>query len=76
MKSLSPGVREDLRAISRRLHSSAPEVRALAMAASDRFLRANRVESGVRSYDELIAIIGGTRFDARGRPVRSLMAPP
>jgi hypothetical protein len=76
VKSLSPGVREDLRAISRRLRSSVPEVRALAMAAYDRFLRANRVESGVRSYDELIAIIAGTRFDARGRPVRSLMAPP
>jgi Protein of unknown function (DUF3810) len=76
VKSLSPGVREDLRAISRRLRSSAPEIRALAMAAYDRFLRANRVESGVRSYDELITIIAGTRFDARGRPVRALMAPP
>jgi hypothetical protein len=76
VKSLSPGVREDLRAISRRLRSSAPEVRALAMAAYDRFLRANRVESGVRSYDELISIIAGARFDARGRPVRSLMALP
>jgi hypothetical protein len=76
VKSLAPGVREDLRAISRRLRSSAPELRALATAAYDRFLRANRVESGVRSYDELISIIAGTRFDARGRPVRSLMAPP
>jgi hypothetical protein len=76
VKSLSPGVREDLRAISRRLRTSAPEIRALAMAAYDRFLRANRVESGVRSYDELITIIAGTRFDVRGRPVRSLMAPP
>jgi hypothetical protein len=76
VKSLSPGVREDLRAISRRLRSSAPAVRELAMAAYDRFLRANRVESGVRSYDELISIIAGTRFDARGRPVRSLMALP
>jgi Protein of unknown function (DUF3810) len=76
VKLLSPGVREDLRAISRRLRSSAPEVRALAMAAYDRFLRANRVESGVRSYDELITILAGTRFDARGRPVRSSTAPP
>jgi Protein of unknown function (DUF3810) len=71
LKSLSPGVREDLRAIARRLRSSVPGVRALALAAYDRFLRANRVESGLRSYDELITLIAGTRFDSRGRPVRA-----
>jgi Protein of unknown function (DUF3810) len=70
VRTLEPRVREDLRAMSERVRRSAPALRAAALAAYDRFLRANRVPSGVRSYEELVVLIAGTRFDAAGRPVR------
>jgi hypothetical protein len=66
---LEAGPTEDLRAIERRVAEAAPRVREAARAAYDQFLRANRVESGVRSYGELVTLIAGSRLDLGGRPV-------
>ena len=35
----------------------------------DSYLKANRVESGVRDYGEVVRLLAGTRFDERWRPV-------
>lgn len=67
--ALEAGPTEDLRAIERRLAEAAPRVRAIARDAYDRFLRANRVESGVQSYHELVTLIAGCRLDRTGRPL-------
>jgi hypothetical protein len=67
--ALEAGPTEDLRAIERRAAEAAPRVREVARVAYDQFLRANRVESGVRSYDELVTLIAGCRLDPAGRPV-------
>jgi hypothetical protein len=68
--ALGSGPTEDLRAIERRVAATAPRLRAFARTAYDRFLRANRVESGVRSYGELVTLIAGCRMDQHGRPIR------
>jgi hypothetical protein len=68
--ALEAGPTEDLRAIERRVSEAAPRVREVARVAYDRFLRANRVESGVRSYGELVTLIAGCRLDREGKPVR------
>ncbi len=69
--ALEAGPTEDLRAIDRRVETAAPRVRAVARVAYDQFLRANRVESGVRSYGELVTLIAGCRLDRDGRPAPS-----
>jgi hypothetical protein len=66
---LDRGVRDDLRAIVARVRRAVPVVRTAARRVYDGYLKANRVESGVRSYDEVVALIAGTRFDAGFRPV-------
>jgi hypothetical protein len=35
----------------------------------DRYLKANRVESGIRSYGEVLRLMLGTRFTGEGVPV-------
>jgi Protein of unknown function (DUF3810) len=74
--ALESGPTEDLRAIERRVAAAAPGLRAVARTAYDRFLRANRVESGVRSYGELVTLIAGCRVDRSGRPVRRSASAP
>jgi len=68
--ALEAGPTADLRAIERRVLDAAPAVREVARVAYDQFLRANRVESGVRSYGELVTLIAGCRLDSAGRPIR------
>jgi hypothetical protein len=34
----------------------------------DRYLKANRVEAGVRSYGEVLRLLLGTRFNDDGSP--------
>lgn len=65
---LAPGPREDLRAIARRLRAAAAPVREIARLTYDRFLRANRVASGVRSYDEVVVLVVGSRRCQAGGP--------
>jgi hypothetical protein len=69
---LAPGPRSDLRAVAERLAQEVnPELSALGWRAYDRYLRANRVESGARSYAEVIRLILGTQFSSEGTPVLS-----
>lgn len=61
---LDEGPRENLRAIIARVdRSAAPPVRRAAHRVYDEYLKANRVEEGVRSYDEVVTLVAGTRFD-------------
>jgi hypothetical protein len=61
-RELDPGPRADLRAISERLSRSAPRIRRAAGVVYDRFLKANRVEEGVASYDEVVTLLLATNF--------------
>ena len=62
--------REDMRAVIRRVSGSTPVVRETARRVYDRYLKANRVPSGVRSYDEVVLLVVGTSFEPGFRPVR------
>ena len=69
-KALDEGPRDDLRAISERVQRQRVPVASRAgYALYDRYLRANRVEAGIRSYAEVIRLLLGTTFDAEGRVV-------
>lgn len=57
---LEPGPRQDLRAIAARHARAVPAVRDAAWVAYDRYLKSNRVASGVDSYDEVLVLILGT----------------
>ena len=65
---LGPGVRQDLIAINARLLRSAPVVRHAAQDVYDSYLKANRVERGILSYDAVVRLVLGTRFDEGWRP--------
>jgi hypothetical protein len=61
---LAAGPRADLAAIAARLARGQPVVQRASWGAYDRFLKANRVPEGVRSYDEVITLVVGTRLKA------------
>jgi hypothetical protein len=65
---LLPGVRQDLRDIAARLSRAQPVIQAVSWRTYDRYLRANQVEQGVGSYDDVVRLIVGTTADADGRP--------
>ena len=52
-----PLAARDLAAIRERLLASSPAVRRAASSAYDKFLRANRVEGGIASYDGVLALM-------------------
>jgi hypothetical protein len=67
--TLGRGPREDLRAIDERIRRDAvPMARRAGHAMYDRFLKANRVEAGIRSYSEVLRLLLGTRFNRDGSP--------
>lgn len=72
VKELSPGVRTDLRAIIARAARTSPGLRAVSWRVYDRYLKANRVEKGVESYDAALELMLGTRFRAGWVPQRRL----
>jgi hypothetical protein len=60
---LLPGPLADLRAITRRLQREVnPHVSAAGWKLYDRYLKANRVEAGAASYDEVVKLVLGVRF--------------
>ena len=67
--SLARGPRADLAAIAKRLAAGQPAVQRASWSAYDRFLKANRVEEGVRSYDEVVMLVVGSSPTPGGRPV-------
>jgi hypothetical protein len=58
--ALAPGPREDFREIAARWARSRPVVRNFARETYDVFLRANRVEAGIASYDQVVRLILST----------------
>lgn len=69
-RRLGEGPRADLRAASDRARRYViPAASRAGYAMYDRFLKANRVEAGVRSYGEVLRLLLGTRFTADGAPV-------
>lgn len=70
--TLGAGPREDLQAIHRRLRSIQPVVSTVSWRVYDRYLRANRVGSGVASYDRVVLLVLGTRFRPGWVPIRRI----
>lgn len=68
MTALGSGPLGDLEAIRQRLARVRPAVREWTWRGYDRFLRANRVASGLRSYDEVVGLLAGTTFEGTWRP--------
>jgi hypothetical protein len=65
---LGPGPRRDLLAIDARLLRSRPVVRHAARDVYDSYLKANRVERGIASYDAVVRLVLGAQFDEGWRP--------
>ena len=62
LANLADGPRADIRAIQTRLRRAQPVVHRVSWKLYDEYLRANRVESGVRNYDEVVTLVLGSRF--------------
>jgi hypothetical protein len=67
-RDLGPGPRADMAAVAERLTRTKPQVRRVSWAAYDSYLKANRVDEGVRSYSRVLALLARTRFDERWTP--------
>jgi Protein of unknown function (DUF3810) len=66
--ALVPAVRADLVRAAQRFERSSPAVRTAARGAYDAYLRANRVEEGIASYNAVVRLMLGTSLDAMGKP--------
>ena len=60
----------DFGAIRERLERGRPAVQRASWRAYDSFLKANRVDEGIRSYDDIVSLVIGIATDADGRPRR------
>jgi hypothetical protein len=70
-KSLAAGPRGDLQAIVARLRrGELPWLRTAGWQVYDEYLKANRVEEGIRSYGAVLTLIVRTRFEPGWTPVR------
>jgi hypothetical protein len=67
-QALEIGPRSDLVAIQQRYLRTNRVLRVAAREGYDRYLKANRVEKGVESYDAVVQLILGTNLDERGFP--------
>jgi hypothetical protein len=73
---LAEGPRADLNAIASRIRrGQLPWLRTVSTTAYDHYLRANRVEEGIRAYGEVVTLILRARFDPGWTPVRRGEAP-
>lgn len=70
LRALDAGPRIDLAAMRYRYERTSPIVRAAARETYDGYLKANRVEAGVESYDLVVQLILGTELDSEGNPRR------
>jgi len=67
--ALAKGPRADLVAIAERLRrGAAPTLRRASWAAYDSYLKANRVEEGVRSYSRVLELLTTAQFEDDWRP--------
>jgi hypothetical protein len=70
-EALGPGPRRDVEAIVERLRRGQfPLLRNVSWRVYDQYLRANRVDEGVRSYGEVVNLILRARFEDGWVPVR------
>lgn len=67
-RSLASRPRQDLAAIVARVREASPNVRRVTEATYDRYLRANRVELGIASYDAVVNLVVSTDFTAEFVP--------
>jgi Protein of unknown function (DUF3810) len=76
-RTLTAGPRDDLAAIAARLRrGDLPALRRASWMMYDSYLKANRVEAGVRSYGAVVTLILRARFEDGWRPVRRASTPP
>jgi hypothetical protein len=68
-EALDLGPRTDIYAISRRYARTNAVLRFAAKEGYDKYLKANRVEKGIESYDAVVQLILGTAYDDRGNPI-------
>lgn len=66
--ALALGPRMDLDAIRQRYRQTSEALRFAARESYDRYLKANRVERGIESYDAVVQLILGTVLDSTGNP--------
>jgi len=66
--ALEMGPKLDLLAIQARYARTSGTLRFAAREGYDKYLKANRVERGIESYDAVVQLILGTEFDANGNP--------
>jgi len=67
-QALESGPKSDLDAISRRYRQTSGALRFAAREGYDKYLKANRVERGIESYDAVVQLILGAELDAAGNP--------
>jgi hypothetical protein len=67
---LADGPLRDFRGIRERLERGRPAIQRASWRAYDTFLKANRVDEGIRSYDEIVSLVIGVATDPDGRPRR------
>jgi hypothetical protein len=65
---LGPGPQQDIEAINARMRRSKPVVRRAAREVYDSYLKANRVEEGIDSYEAVVRLVLGTTFDEGWAP--------
>jgi hypothetical protein len=61
IEALEAGPRADIQALQLRFERSHPVVRAVSWQVYEQYLRANRVEAGLASYDEVVRLVLGSR---------------
>ena len=67
-RDLGAGPRADLQAVAARVSRTTPALRHLSWRVYDRYLKANRVEAGVRSYGAALQLLLGTRMAPGWKP--------
>jgi len=68
-KALATGPRADMTAVAERLRrGAAPTLQRASWAAYDSYLKANRVEEGVRSYSRVLELLTTAQFEDDWRP--------
>lgn len=68
LPALEAGPRQDLAAIAERYRRSSPVVRKVARDTYDAYLKANRIEEGIRNYDEVLSLMLGTTLGGEWSP--------
>ena len=68
LPALEAGPRQDLEAISERYRRSSPVMRKVARDTYDAYLKANRIEEGIRNYDEVLNLMLGTSLGSQWSP--------